>query len=411
MPEPPSTFRDFGIIPDDLPPPAETVRSCLSGVGLFGQYLTTGLVAAAGLGLTVLFAFAMPLSMSLLACPAALAGFGVFIYLATRNDYGWIELQGNTLRAKHLYTGRTVERAIGEIENLTTIVNLVRRLETVIQEKLLGRVRGIDIYLRGQQLPLRVMRTSPAMTNAKELIEAIVYRMQQSGEIDYEIVDFAGKPLLRKIFWKGQPQVAKAKGSPNVVLGCLMALALMFGTILAFLGREQRELRTLASVPAHEIALSTLIENGPGDNRHVIITKFQPGGYVSESRDGVWTDVWIAVFPAEPPLAVNQEIAAVLHSNRIHDEAAIRRALQGGRVTGICSVARGSSWGATLGPELAKSNPGCQLSSAWKIEELREPPGEAQVMQVLAGAGACFVVVLALAVFIFWRNGALQVAR
>jgi len=166
MPEPRSTFRDFGIIPDDLPPPAETVRSYLSGVRLFGQYLATVLVAAVGLGLAAL----MPLSMSLLACPAALAGFGVFI----------------------------------------------------------------EIHFRGRQLPLRVIRSDPAMTNAKELIEAIVYRMQQSGEIDYEIVDFAGKPLLRKVFWKGQPQGAKAKGSPNVVPGCLMALALMFGTILAF---------------------------------------------------------------------------------------------------------------------------------------------------------------------------------
>ena len=37
MPEPPSTFCDFGIIPDDLPPAAETIRGCLSAVRIFGQ--------------------------------------------------------------------------------------------------------------------------------------------------------------------------------------------------------------------------------------------------------------------------------------------------------------------------------------------------------------------------------------
>ena len=222
MTEPPSTFRDFGIIPDDLPPPAETIRSYFSGLRLFGQYLTTLLVASLGLGLALLFALKTPWSLSWLACPAALVGFGAFVYLATRNDYGWIELHGNTLRAKHLYTGRMREHAIGDIESLTTIVNLVRRVETVIQEKLLGRVRGMEIRFRGQTASLLVMRSDPAMTNAKELIEAIVYRMRQVGELDYEIVDFAGKPLLRQIAWKGQLQPPRRKSGANVMLGSLI---------------------------------------------------------------------------------------------------------------------------------------------------------------------------------------------
>ena len=262
MPEPPSTFRDFGIIPDDLPPPAETIHCYFSATRVFGQYLATFLVAAMGLGLALLFAFAMPLRLSLLSCPAALAGFGAFIYLATRNDYGRIELQGSTLRAKHLYTGHIMEHAIGDIESLTTMVNAVRRVETVIHEKLLGRVRGIEIRFRNQRAPLRVMRSDPAMTNARELIEAIVYRMRQIRAIDYEVVDFAGKPLLRKIFWKGEQQAARPKTSANVIFVCVILLALMFGTILGFLGLKEGELRDLASVPPHEIAFGDLIRMG-----------------------------------------------------------------------------------------------------------------------------------------------------
>ena len=150
------------------------------------------------------------------------------------------------------------EHAIGDIESLTTIVNLVRRVETVIQEKLLGRVRGMEIRFRGQTASLLVMRSDPAMTNAKELIEAIVYRMRQVGELDYEIVDFAGKPLLRQIAWKGQLQPPRRKSGANVMLGSLIGLALLFGSLLAFMGTQEMELRKLASVPPHEIALSAI---------------------------------------------------------------------------------------------------------------------------------------------------------
>jgi hypothetical protein len=406
MPEPPSTFRDFGIIPDDLPPPPERLECYFSGARVFGQYLATSIAAGLGLGLALLFAFTLPLALALLACPAALAGFGTFIYLVTRNDYGWIELQGNTLRARHLYTRRTIEHSVADIDNLTTMVNAVMvnavsRLETHILEKLLGRVRGIEIRFRGEPMPLRVIRSGPAMTGAKELIEAIVYRMQHMGELDYEIVDFAGKPLLRKIYWKGKPESSRPASSANVGLGSLIGLSLMFGTALAFAWSQEQELRTLASIPPHEIALSALIRGGPGDNRHLTITNFRPGGYTWESRNGVWSDVWIALFPAEPPLGAGQDIAAVLHSSTLLDEASLRRVLENGRIIGICSAGRSSSWGAELGKNLVLANPGCQLSSAWSIEELRAPPGEAQVTGLLAGAVACFVAVLALAFIIY----------
>jgi hypothetical protein len=404
MPEPSSTFRDFGIIPDQLAPPPETVRAYFSGARVFGQYSMTVFVAALGLGLALLFALLMPWKLSLPGCPAALAGFGVLVYLAVRNDYGTIELAGNSLRAKHLYTGHMRERSIADIESLTTIVYQVRRAETVITEKLLGRVRGIDIHFRGEALPLRVMRSDPAMTNAQQLIEAIVYRMQQTGEIDYEITDFAGKPLLRKIFWKGRPEPPRPKPVVNVVPVCLMFMALMFGTILAFIGKGDAELRKLASVPPREIALGALAQNGPGNNRHVIVINYRPGGFACQTQNGVWTDVWVALFPAEPQAAGPKEIAVVLHSKQVRDETSLGRLLQTGRLAGICSADRQTGWGTSLGPKLVEANAGCQLTSAWEIEELSTPPEEAQVARVVAGAMACLAAVLGLAAFVFWRN-------
>ena len=61
--------------------------------------------------MVVLFALTMSPPLSVLGCAAALAGFGAFVYLATHNDYRWVELEGNTIRAGHLYTGRTIERS------------------------------------------------------------------------------------------------------------------------------------------------------------------------------------------------------------------------------------------------------------------------------------------------------------
>jgi hypothetical protein len=47
------------------------------------------------------------------------------------------------------------------------------------------------------------------MTNAKELIEAIVYRMAEKAAITAEIVNLEGKPLVRRIYWKSADTTAE----------------------------------------------------------------------------------------------------------------------------------------------------------------------------------------------------------
>jgi hypothetical protein len=400
MAERPFTFRDFGILPEDLQPPPGKIRSFLSTGRIVGQFIGTGIVSALGVGLIVLFALTMPLPLCLLACASALVGFGSFVYLATHNDYRWVELEGNLLRAKHLYTGRTIERSVDEIESLGTMVYQVRRLETVVIEKLLGRVKGVEIRFRDRRTPLRILRADPAMTNAKELIEAVLYRMMQIRELDAEIVNFGGQPLVRNIHWKGdQPSIPSGKTLKVILIG-LMGLALLFGTSLGYWGLQEKERQMVGSVPPHEIALSSLIQNGPGTNRHVTITEFRPGGHVVQSKSGAWTNVWIALFPAgvQP-----NEIKVVLSSKAVRDETDLRRLLQRGRVTGICSEAPRSSWGTSLGPELEKANQGCRVSSAWWMQDLSEPASAAQVTRILTGSAGCFAAVFLFALIVFWK--------
>jgi hypothetical protein len=233
MPDQPDFFRDFGIIPQGVPPPPETVRSYLPRRHVVGQFIMTGIMSSVGLGAALLVALGFSFPWNLLAAVGMLGGFAALIYLATRNDYTWVELDGETIRAKHLYTRRIVERSVEDIQDLLTLVVRVRTLETLIAEAWLGRVRGISIRFRDQRTPIQVSRTDPAMKNAKELIEAIVYRMSEKGAVDAEIINLEGKPLIRRIHWKkpGKEQNVAlrqdfVKRRPNKVANGILSLIL-----------------------------------------------------------------------------------------------------------------------------------------------------------------------------------------
>lgn len=210
----PDFFRDFGVIPYEVSAPTETVRAYFSWGQVIGQYLGSGMMSGLGVGMGLLFALTLPFPVNLLAAAAALAGFGYIVYRGTRNDYAWVELDGETLRAKHLYTRRVVERTIEEIDDLLTLVFQVQTVATLITEAWSGRIRGIMIRFHDQRTPLQVCRADPAMKNAKELIEAIVYRMSENCEVDAEVINFEGKPLIRRIHWRSgaEPKAAPDRG-------------------------------------------------------------------------------------------------------------------------------------------------------------------------------------------------------
>jgi hypothetical protein len=210
----PDYFRDFGVIPHGVAPPPETVRSYLPWGHIIGQYVFTSVMAGFGVGIATLFAFTLPLPANALASAVTLGGFGYLVYLATRNDYSWVELDGETLRARHLYTQRVIERSIDEIEDLLTLVFQIRTAAVRITESWLGRVRGIEIRFRDKRTPFRVCRADPKMRNAKKLIEAIVYRMSQMGEVDAEMIDFEGKPMIRRIHWRNLAEVTAEPKAP-----------------------------------------------------------------------------------------------------------------------------------------------------------------------------------------------------
>jgi len=164
-------FRDFGIGPVGLAEPPGVVRAVMPAGHVFGQYLFTGLMSLLGIGLAALFGFTAPFPANVLgfALPPLLVGF--LIYFATRNDYRWVELDGRTIRAKHLYTGRVVERDVADVSDVLTLVFVVRNLTTRLTEHWLGRVRGVMIRFVDGRTPLLVCRADPKMRNARELMK------------------------------------------------------------------------------------------------------------------------------------------------------------------------------------------------------------------------------------------------
>jgi hypothetical protein len=304
-----------------------------------------------------------------------------------------------------------IARSLEEIECLATMAYQVRSTETAIIEAVLGRVKGVEVRFRDRRTPLRILRADPAMTNARELIEALLFKMAQIREVDAEIVNHAGKPLVRHIHWKGETPTVPAGKSLKVCLCCFILLALLFGPILGFMGRQEHRRHVLGSVPPQEIALQTLIENGPGTNPHVALTDFQFGGHVVETSSGSWSSVWIALFPTAKKgqipaerSAERKEIKAVLTSSTIRGNAALSQLMQQRRVTGLCSDAPSSNYGLTLGPKLTQANQGTSLSSAWLIEELSEPPSAAKVRGIFLGSAACYALAIALAIVIFTKT-------
>ena len=402
MPQQPQSFRDFGILPENLQPPVGPVRGFLSPTRVWGQYLGTVLVTLFGLAVVAFIVWAIPAPLSYVGCLATVAGFVVFIYLMVKDDYGAIELDGDELRATHLYTGRVWKRRVQEIERLTSIVHHGGTAEGAAIQALLGRIKGMEVRFRNSPAPLRILRSDPAMTNAQELLQAILYRMSQIDELDAEVVNTGGGPLVRTIFWKAEPPDLRPQKSYGVLVVLAILLLLFLGPIFAFMGVVSQEERDISLQQPHAISVADLIKNGPAGHRHLILTDFEPGGYVVEqTQGGTWKEVWVALFPAGGP---HDEIKVVYSSKSISSEPALRQFFNQQRLIGGCTKTLRSSWGATLGPELVKSNQNAPLKAAWSVFEIRNPPTQEFINYVFITSYTAFGFVLLIAAIVFGKD-------
>jgi hypothetical protein len=401
MPAQSDAFRDFGILPEEMQSPTGKVRAFLSPGRIAGQYLGTAIVVGIGLLAMGLSAWFLPAPLNYLGALAQIAGWGVFAYLATRNDFDWVELDGEMLRAHHLYTGRILERKVQEIERLVTVVHHGGTAEGAVIQHLLGRIKGMEIKFRDKRTPLKVLRSDPAMTNAMELLQAILFRMSEIDELDADIGEQGGRPFVRNVHWKHEEPVQHPNDLPFNLAACIVILlGLVMGPIFGCVADEQRDLLEVSQQPLHELTLAELIEKGPGASRHVTVTNFEPGGYYFESKDGTWTQVWVALFPQGEP---QNEIKVVYSPKSVGNEATFRQLMAQPKITGACSETPRTSWRTQLGPDLSKANRGATLAAAWNIDDISNPPTTATVQFLYFAVYGSFAAVLLLALSIFGK--------
>ena len=195
-------FRDFGIDVENITQPEyRRIRAEFSLLTIIGQWAGTVVMSSIGLGMAYVFFF-VPWPVNLPIMLLVLAGTACLIYFATRNDYSWVELEDNVIRARHMYTGRLIERTVDEIKELVPRVILGHSASAQIASAWMGRIRMMEIRFQDGKAPFQICRSDPAMSNAREFMVALVYQMSQHGEVATEVTTLDGRPLLKRICWK-----------------------------------------------------------------------------------------------------------------------------------------------------------------------------------------------------------------
>lgn len=191
----PSDFRDLGILPTGLSEPASVVRCWMPWYQLIPQFTFTALM----FGASIFAVFNLLLNAEYLWAIAVAAGFGWLLYAVCNDAWSWIELNEETIRARHFYFLYRVEVNLDEVTELQTVVH-PRTVEGMILDRFLGRIRAVRIHVRSLRFPIAVYRADPAMKNAEELIRAVIYKMNQQFELKTDVVMLHGEPLVKRIY-------------------------------------------------------------------------------------------------------------------------------------------------------------------------------------------------------------------
>lgn len=206
-------IRDYGVLPAAGKIPVGQVRSELTRGNIFGQYLMTFLMLGGCAGPFLVFGIIAAIvglhswgtkyAVLIIGLPVmgSLACFLVWVTMKVVNRSNrWVELDGDIVRAKNLYTGKLTERRVAEIEEITTEVYLVANAAVRLTELFQGRVRGFAIKFPDLPEGIRVYR--PEMNNVEGLIQAIAAKMSEHGSVAPEVINFEGRPMIRRLVWE-----------------------------------------------------------------------------------------------------------------------------------------------------------------------------------------------------------------
>ena len=132
---------------------------------------------------------------------AVVAAYVLMLYFAAPvYDYLWVELDGDTLRGKHLYLRHITERPVADIDHIEFLNVTMPESKTFVQ------VHAMRIRFRGRWSAINISQFKPKMRRGKELLEAVIACMSTIGEVGFEREDRNGKSLIRRVYWATPPE-------------------------------------------------------------------------------------------------------------------------------------------------------------------------------------------------------------
>lgn len=193
-------LRTYGLLPQPTPPAPGPIRSRLTTGNIVGQWIAFVMFGVCPILLGLLLLAVVPVMAVRLGLGGFFCALGLLLgYLIAHDVNEWVELDGDVLRWKQLFSRQVRQRPVSELEAIVTLTLAIRTTAVRITEGIFGRIKGFEFRFPGMKRGIRIFRADPSMTNVRELLEGVISQMYQYGDVVPEIIDLDGTPLVRRL--------------------------------------------------------------------------------------------------------------------------------------------------------------------------------------------------------------------